>query len=69
MNIVAPGAMMPPVAFEIASGEGLVRMPLLASEEAKDFGLSMKLDGVSVGEMVWSMVESDRRPAARPGQS
>ena len=57
MNIVAPGAMMPPVAFEIASGEGLVRMPLLASEEAQDFGLSMKLDGVSVGEMVWSMVD------------
>ncbi len=68
LSVTAPGQMMPPVNLSIAETEGELMMPLVASEEVQDFGLSLTLDGVALGEEIWSLIDPagalPRDPAA-----
>lgn len=57
LSVVAPGAMMPPINVDIAESEGRLTIPLLSTEAAQDFGLVMRLRDVTVGDMVWSMID------------
>ncbi len=57
MNVVAPGAMMPPIAFEIARTDGEFTMPLIATDDTKPVGLKMELDGLVLNDMLWGMID------------
>ena len=57
MNVVAPGAMMPPIAFTASEMSGNLAMPLVPGEEAADFAIGIALRGLEVGEQLWSMVD------------
>lgn len=48
---------LPPFTLAIAETGGEVRMPLIATDEAKDFGLKMNLTGLEIGESAWAMVD------------
>ncbi len=48
---------LPPFTFNMAESGGEIRMPLMASDEAKDFGFRMNLTGLEIGESAWMMVD------------
>ena len=48
---------LPPLTLALAQSEGELRMPLIATEEAKDFGLKLNLTDLAMGDTVWGMVD------------
>ncbi len=50
---------LPPFTLSMAESGGEVRMPLMASDEAKDFGFRMNMTGLEIGESAWMMVDPE----------
>jgi hypothetical protein len=48
---------MPPFELDIAETSGELRMPLIVTEEPRDFGLVVDVNGLSLGESVWAMID------------
>ncbi len=48
---------IPEIVLEIGETEGKVELPVLARDEAQDFGLLLRLADVKIDEDVWSMVD------------
>ncbi len=57
VSIVAPGAMMPPIAFQIAASSGELQLPLLSSDGPRPFALVTRLLEVEVSDAIWSMID------------
>ncbi len=57
LSVIIPGAMIPPIELEAEEMSGEIRMPLLSDDEAQPIGLSTRLEGVTVSDTVWSMID------------
>ncbi|MEM6825702.1 MAG: DUF2125 domain-containing protein [Pseudomonadota bacterium] len=48
---------MPPVALQIAETGGEVQMPLLATEDDKDFGIKLDFSDLTASDGLWGMID------------
>lgn len=48
---------LPPMTFRMAETEGRLRMPLVPSEDAQDFGLVVTMIGLEIDDMLWGMID------------
>ncbi len=47
----------PEVTFEIEEAGGRIRMPMTVTEEPQDTGLNIRLVGLTISDMIWSMFD------------
>lgn len=57
MSVTVPGGMMPPLEIAIAETSGELTMPLTAGEDPQPIGLSMRLEDLTAGDVIWSMFD------------
>ncbi|MXQ09433.1 DUF2125 domain-containing protein [Alphaproteobacteria bacterium GH1-50] len=48
---------LPPLTFRLAESGGVFRMPLVPGEEPQDFALVMRLVGLEIDDMLWSLFD------------
>ncbi|NNF24426.1 MAG: DUF2125 domain-containing protein [Rhodobacteraceae bacterium] len=58
MSISGDQIPFPQVNFAIEEYGGLIRMPIGASDEAEDFGLQIRLVGLAIDDMIWSIFDA-----------
>ncbi|KMW59281.1 hypothetical protein AIOL_004262 [Candidatus Rhodobacter oscarellae] len=63
MELTVSGSEIPLPEVSLTAAKTLfgMTMPVLASDDAKDLGLSLRLEGLSVSDMIWGMID----PAAQ----
>ncbi|MEM9342685.1 MAG: DUF2125 domain-containing protein [Pseudomonadota bacterium] len=57
VNFIAPGQFIPPVQFQIARSNGEVEMPMIATSDARPFGIDLDIEGLQVSDTLWSMID------------
>ncbi|MEM0947023.1 MAG: DUF2125 domain-containing protein [Pseudomonadota bacterium] len=57
INLTAPGALVPPIDFNVARSQVEFEMPLISSDDPKPLGMKLELDGLVLGDAVWSMID------------
>lgn len=48
---------LPPMEFQIDRSNAEVEMPMIATDDARPFGLSMDIEGLQVSDTLWSMID------------
>ena len=56
-SISSQGVPMPPIEFTIAEQLGRVKIPLLPSADEREFGMELRLTGLQISDLLWSMVD------------
>jgi hypothetical protein len=57
MTVVVLSMPLPPFGIGISESSGEVRMPLIQTEESKDFGMKLGLNGLTLSDSVWGMFD------------
>jgi len=57
VSFVAPGQFIPPMEFQIGRSNAEVELPMIVTDTARPFGISMDIEGLQVSDTLWSMID------------